>query len=143
MKLSIEKNLLVSALQVITPITDKSSSKPILSNFLLEAILEGGEGIVKLSATDYEISIRGEFAAKVEEPGVACISARKVLEVCRELKSKGKDSPIVIICTARNTRPDILTALRAGADDYIVKPFTREIITQKIAQLLEQREGRS
>ena len=88
MKLSIEKNLLVNALQVITPLTDKSSSKPILSNFLLEAKLKEGGGVVKLSATDYEISISGEFPAKVEEPGVACISARKVLEVCREFSSE-------------------------------------------------------
>ena len=88
MKLSIEKNLLVNALQIITPITDKSSSKPILSNFLLEAKLEGDEGIVKLSATDYEISISGEFPAKVTEAGIACISARKVLEVSREFMSE-------------------------------------------------------
>ena len=88
MKLSIEKNLLVNALQIITPITDKSSSKPILSNFLLEAKLEGDEGIVKLSATDYEISISGEFPAKVTKAGIACISARKVLEVSREFMSE-------------------------------------------------------
>ncbi len=88
MKLSIEKNLLVNALQIITPITDKSSSKPILSNFLLEAKLEGDGGMIKLSATDYEISISGVFPAKVEEPGLACISARKVLEVCREFMSE-------------------------------------------------------
>ena len=88
MKLSIEKNLLVNALQLITPITDKSSSKPILSNFLLEAKLEADDGVVKLSATDYEISISGEFPAKVGEPGIACISARKVLEVCREFMSE-------------------------------------------------------
>ena len=75
-------------MQVITPLTDKSSSKPILSNFLLEAKLKEGGGVVNLSATDYEISISGEFPAKVEEPGVACISARKVLEVCREFSSE-------------------------------------------------------
>lgn len=88
MKLTIGKNLLVNALQLITPITDKSSSKPILSNFLLEAKQENGAGVIKLSATDYEISITGEFPATVEIPGSACISARKVLEVCREFLSE-------------------------------------------------------
>lgn len=84
MKLSIEKSQLVSALQIVTPITDKSSSKPILSNFLLEAKGGGEEGVVEFSATDYEIALRGEFPAKVSEPGSVCISAKKVLEVCRE-----------------------------------------------------------
>ena len=59
MKLTIDKTQLVSALQIVTPITDKSSSKPILSNFLLEAQAGEGEGLVKFSATDYEMSLRG------------------------------------------------------------------------------------
>lgn len=87
MKLTIDKTQLVSALQIVTPITDKSSSKPILSNFLLEAQVGDGEGVVKFSATDYEISLRGEFPARVSEPGSVCISAKKVLEVCREFLS--------------------------------------------------------
>jgi len=90
MKLSIEKSQLISALQIITPITDKSSSKPILSNFLMEAKAGKGEseGVVEFSATDYEISLKGEFPAKVSEPGSVCISAKKVLEVCREFLSE-------------------------------------------------------
>ena len=90
MKLSIDKSQLVSALQIITPITDKSSSKPILSNFLMEAKVGKGEseGVVEFSATDYEISLKGEFPAKVSEPGSVCISAKKVLEVCREFLSE-------------------------------------------------------
>jgi len=87
MKLSISKSELINALQLITPITDKSSSKPILSNFLLGA--KGGEedGVVEFTATDYEISLKGEIPARVAEPGTVCISAKKVLEVCREFLS--------------------------------------------------------
>ncbi|MEE8433214.1 MAG: DNA polymerase III subunit beta [bacterium] len=86
MKITIKKETLVNALQIITPITDKSSSKPILSNFLLSA--ESVEnGTVDFSATDYEISIHGKVAAEVEVAGSVCISARMVLEVCREFLS--------------------------------------------------------
>jgi DNA polymerase III subunit beta len=84
MKLTIEKNQLVNALQIVTPITDKSSSKPILSNFLLEAKPGKDGGVVEFSATDYEISLKGEFPAQVSQAGSVCISAKKVLEVCRE-----------------------------------------------------------
>ena len=83
MKLKIKKETLVNALQIITPITDKSSSKPILSNFLLTATKEGS-GTVEFSATDYELSIKGAFPAEVEIPGSVCISARKVLDASRE-----------------------------------------------------------
>lgn len=83
MKLKIKKDILIDALQLITPITDKSTSKPILSNFLLKADAEG-EGQAEFSATDYEISIRGLFPADISEPGSVCISAKMALEVCRE-----------------------------------------------------------
>jgi DNA polymerase-3 subunit beta len=88
MKLTISKSTLINALQLITPITDKSSSKPILSNFLLTAGGEGKEGKAEFSATDYEIALKGEFPAAVEEPGTVCISAKKVLEICREFLSE-------------------------------------------------------
>ena len=83
MKLNINKEVLVNALQIITPITDKSSSKPILSNFLMSCG-EGDNSQVECSATDYEISIQGKFPAQVTEGGSVCISAKMVLEVCRE-----------------------------------------------------------
>jgi DNA polymerase-3 subunit beta len=86
MKITIDKETLVNALQIITPITDKSSSKPILSNFLLSADAEHKE-MVEFSATDYEISINGKFPATVEDAGSVCISAKMVLEVCREFLS--------------------------------------------------------
>ncbi len=88
MKLTIKKEELVNALQAITPITDKSSNKPILSNFLMEASGNGTGGVIKFSATDYEISLSGEYSGNVQEPGSVCISARKVLEVCREFLSE-------------------------------------------------------
>lgn len=88
MKLTIKKEELVNALQTITPITDKSSSKPVLSNFLMEASENESGGVVKFSATDYEISLSGEYSGNVQEAGSVCISARKVLEVCREFLSE-------------------------------------------------------
>ena len=85
MKIKINKNTLIQALQLITPVTDKSSSKPILSNFLLSAEKGGKDGDrVGFSATDYEIAIKGQMPAQTEEAGTVCISAKKVLEVCRE-----------------------------------------------------------
>ena len=85
MKITVQKNELIQALQIITPITDKSSTKPILSNFLLSTGEGKADGApADFSATDYEIAIKGRIAVKTEEPGTVCISAKKVLEVCRE-----------------------------------------------------------
>jgi DNA-binding response OmpR family regulator len=44
------------------------------------------------------------------------------LELCRRVR-KGKEYVYVILLTGRGDREDILEGLRAGADDFIVKPF--------------------
>ncbi|HEX7927078.1 MAG TPA: hypothetical protein VF678_05760, partial [bacterium] len=87
MKITIDKETLVNALELIAPITDKSSSKPILSNFLLKAVPGGKKkepGHIEFSATDYEISVTGTFPAEVGEEGTVCISAKRSLEITRE-----------------------------------------------------------
>jgi putative two-component system response regulator len=49
------------------------------------------------------------------------------VDICRRIRSSLSPEPTyIIMLTARTGRDNILTALRAGADDYIVKPFDRE-----------------
>ena len=49
---------------------------------------------------------------------------RSGLETCREIRS-GSDVPIIML-TVRNSEKDKVQALDAGADDYVVKPFSSE-----------------
>ncbi len=46
----------------------------------------------------------------------------------------GKD-PKVVFCTTENDVAHIAKALRAGADEYIMKPFDREIVEAKFAEV--------
>jgi putative two-component system response regulator len=49
------------------------------------------------------------------------------LDLCRRIRANLSPEPTyVLMLTSREGRDNILTALRAGADDYIVKPFDRE-----------------
>lgn len=38
----------------------------------------------------------------------------------------------VIMCTSESEKESVMEALQAGASDYIVKPFTQEILKQKL-----------
>ncbi len=50
----------------------------------------------------------------------------------------------VLICTARNRKEDLVEAIRAGADDYIIKPFTKETVLAKVeAALAKKQRGSS
>lgn len=57
------------------------------------------------------------------------------LEFLRSLrKEKGGDEPIVVFCTTENNMSHITEAISAGANEYIMKPFDREIIESKFAE---------
>ncbi len=82
MKLQISRSLLVQALQKLQGITEKKSSMPVLANALLQTSSDGGLG---LSATDLELSYRTQIDAQIGETGSTTVSARKLLEITREL----------------------------------------------------------
>lgn len=45
------------------------------------------------------------------------------LDVCRELREKGIDTPIIML-TAKSEEIDRVVGLEIGADDYVTKPFS-------------------
>jgi two-component system, chemotaxis family, chemotaxis protein CheY len=47
----------------------------------------------------------------------------------------GGREPKVVFCTTENDVGHIARAIHAGADEYIMKPFDREIVTGKLAQV--------
>jgi len=43
--------------------------------------------------------------------------------------------PIVVMCTTENDMSQIVKAMQAGANEYIMKPFTEEIVCEKFSQV--------
>ena len=50
-------------------------------------------------------------------------------------KMPGGDRPKVVFCTTENDVGHIARALHAGADEYIMKPFDKEIVEAKFQQV--------
>lgn len=59
------------------------------------------------------------------------------LEVLREIRKSQKDTAVLII-TARDSVEDRVRGLDAGADDYLVKPFSMEELTARVRALLRR-----
>ena len=55
------------------------------------------------------------------------------LRVLRRLP--GGERPKVVFCTTENDVAHIARALRAGANEYIMKPFDKDIIADKFAEV--------
>ncbi|MBE9215698.1 response regulator transcription factor [Plectonema cf. radiosum LEGE 06105] len=53
------------------------------------------------------------------------------LEICRRLRSTGNKVPIILL-TAKDEVSDRVAGLDAGADDYVVKPFSVEELLARV-----------
>ena len=59
------------------------------------------------------------------------------LEVCRRLRRTGSHTPVLML-TARHTVGDRVEGLDAGADDYLVKPFSLDELFARMRALLRR-----
>ena len=50
-------------------------------------------------------------------------------------KEPAGKTPKIVFCTTENDIGHIAKAMRAGADEYIMKPFDREIVEAKFAEV--------
>jgi two-component system chemotaxis response regulator CheY len=55
--------------------------------------------------------------------------------LCALRQEPGGDVPLVIFCTTESDMSFIETAMAAGANEYIMKPFDHEIMRLKLSQV--------
>ena len=110
----------------------------------LADVLES-EGYRPLTAEDGEIGLR---KALEEKPDLILLDIMMPkldgFEVCAELRRLGNPVPVLML-TAKGQVEDRVTGLDAGADDYLVKPFSTEELLARVRALLRrtQRQGQS
>ncbi len=59
------------------------------------------------------------------------------MEVLRRFRKRGAATPVLIL-TARDALPDRVAGLKAGADDYVLKPFDFEELEARLHALLRR-----
>jgi len=97
-----------------------------------------GAGHEVMSASDGE---RGLELALAERPDLVILDWMMPkldgIEVLDRLRADGPGRDIkVLMLTARSQQKDVERAFAAGADDYIVKPFSSRELIERIAALL-------
>ena len=110
----------------------------------LADVLEG-EGYRTMTADDGEAGLQ---RALEEKPDLILLDIMMPkldgFEVCAELRRLGNVMPVLML-TAKGQVEDRVTGLDAGADDYLVKPFSTEELLARVRALLRRskRQGQS
>jgi DNA-binding response OmpR family regulator len=100
----------------------------------------------KLREAGYEVrafedGLTALASAREDQPDLAVLDimmpGMSGLDVCRELRADPATSEVpVILLTARAQESDIENGFAAGADDYVVKPFSPRELAMRVHEVL-------
>ncbi len=93
---------------------------------LVETVADGADGLSRLKAYDYDLIVLDWNLPNLTGP-----------EILQGYRQAGGSSPVLML-TGNNTIVDIESGFRAGADDYLTKPFHARELTVRIAALLRR-----
>ncbi len=110
-----------------------------ISQFLKKGLTEKG----------YAVEVAGDSDTGLEQimastPDLVILDllipgSRDGIELCRELRTRGVHAKVIML-TARDTVENKIEGLDAGADDYLVKPFSFKELLARIRALLRRTE---
>ena len=96
--------------------------------FAVETASSGHEGLERARERPPDLVI-----LDVTMPGLSGF------EVLEQLRAAGEELPVLML-TARDAPADQVQGLESGADDYVVKPFTFEVLLARVHSLLRRRQ---
>ena len=99
------------------------------SGFAVESVSKGSDALKKIESTKYSMVITDEQIP--ENGGMAVLS---------EIKKISPQIPVILM-TANGTVHNAVEAMQAGASDYLLKPFSLEILNKTVKKILECSNG--
>jgi len=97
------------------------------SGYAVDAVGDGRSGLVHARTSDFDVIVLDIMLPELDG-----------LTVLRELRAKGVHSAVLLL-TARDTVQERVQGLRAGADDYLVKPFAFDELVARVQALARRR----
>ena len=90
------------------------------------------------TAADGAEGIRAAFEAKPDLIILDIMLPRvNGFDVCRRLRKEGLTTPIIML-TAKSQESDVVLGLNLGADDYVPKPFSMEVLLARTQACLRR-----
>jgi len=90
---------------------------------------DGRHGLALAERDSFDIMVRGLALPRIDG-----------IDLCSRLRAGGHALPVLML-TARDTLDDKLVGFGAGADDYLVKPFSQEELLARLTALHRRAVG--
>ncbi len=115
-------------------VDDSSTMRRIIKNTLArlgyEDVVEGEDGVQGWSALDSDPEIK----MLITDWNMPEMNGLELVKKTRA-DSRFTDLPIIMV-TTEGGKAEVITALKAGVNNYIVKPFTPQVLKEKLAAVL-------
>jgi DNA-binding response OmpR family regulator len=95
-------------------------------SYAVDLCFDGEDGLRTATAEEYDVIL-----LDVMMPGMDGVT------LCRTLREQGVHTPILLL-TAKDQNHDIVKGLDAGADDYLPKPFSFEVLLARVRALMRR-----
>lgn len=115
-------------------VDDSSTMRRIIKNTLsrlgYDQVLEGEDGVQGWNALNENTDV-GMLITDWNMPEM------NGLELVKKVRADARfaDLPIIMV-TTEGGKAEVITALKAGVNNYIVKPFTPQVLKEKLAAVL-------
>ncbi len=92
--------------------------------------VEAGDGVEGLEA----IKEHGPFDLMLVDWNMPNMTG---LEMITKVRETDKDTPIIMVTTEAE-KPRIIEAIKAGVNNYVIKPFTPDALMEKIDETMKK-----
>ncbi|MCK9336814.1 MAG: response regulator [Arcobacteraceae bacterium] len=119
-------------------VDDSSTIRKILNNVLMEMgytkdnIYEAPDG-----AKAWNLLCQHKYNLLLTDWNMPIMSGLELVRKTRTISKSNKQIPIIMI-TTEGSKEDVIEALKAGVTNYVVKPFNKDILKQKITDTLNK-----
>jgi len=94
--------------------------------YAVDVCHDGEDGYNTAHADDYDLIILDVMLPNMDG-----------FEICKKLRAENNHTPVLML-TAKDQNKDVVHGLDTGADDYLPKPFSFEILLARIRALLRR-----
>lgn len=102
----------------------------VFNGYSTDGVADGGEGLRTALENAYDLILLDVMLPTMDG-----------FSICRQVRTQKPQQPIIMI-TAKGAEDDVVTGFKAGADDYIPKPFSLRELMVRVEAVL-RRSGKA